>query len=142
MNVPAVRLAIVAVVAKKLEMIPVAAFKSVAKKLVDVAFVVDALVAAKVLVTVALVNTEEEAKSDVIVVVARVDVPVTPRVPPIVALPVTVEVPVVAVVIVALVITAFVVVEFPTTRLRIEAKLAARLAKKPLVEVELSTLRF
>ncbi len=33
----------------------------------------------------------------VAVVVARVEVPVTPRVPPIVALPVTVEVPTVAV---------------------------------------------
>ena len=52
-NVPAVRLAMVPVVAKKLDTIAVAAFKSVAKKVEEVALVVDALVAAKVLVTVA-----------------------------------------------------------------------------------------
>ena len=67
----------------------------------------------------------------------RVVLPVTVSVPPILSLPVTVEVPTVAVVAARLVIVAFVVVEFPTIRLVIEASVATKEEKNPLVEVAL-----
>ena len=105
-KVPATRLEVVALVAVRLVKNPVIAVKRLAKKLDDVALVVDALVAKK-LVAVALVirklvEDPFDAKkvvavaltvlklvivpvaevSDEMVVVARVDVPVTPSVVP------------------------------------------------------------
>ena len=61
--------------------------------------------------------------------------PVTPNVPPTVWLPVTVEVPVVAVLAVRYVVTAFVVVELPTIKLVKLARVASNDAKKPVVLV-------
>jgi hypothetical protein len=99
-RVPATRLEVVALVAVRLVKNPVIEVRRLEKKLVLVALVVDALVA-KRLVAEALVNTDDDplrlanvpvvelrvvivpdaAVSDVIVVVARVDTPVTERVP-------------------------------------------------------------
>ena len=100
-KVPATRLEVVALVAVRLVKNPVIAVKRLEKKLDDVALVVDALVAKK-LVAVAEVNTDDEplrlvkvpvvelsvvivpddTVSDEMVVVARVEVPVTPSVVP------------------------------------------------------------
>ena len=71
----------------------------------------------------------------VTVVVARVEVPVTARVPPTDWLPVIVEVPTVCVLAVKYVVTALVVVELPTIKLLKLASVATRDAKNPLVEV-------
>jgi hypothetical protein len=70
----------VALLITKLVELPVSAVKTFAKSVVEVAFVVEAFVA-KRLVVVLLVITDVDAVSDVIVVVASVEVPTTVRVP-------------------------------------------------------------
>jgi hypothetical protein len=89
-SVPATRLEVVAFVAVRLVKNPVIAVKSPVKKLVLVAFVVEALVAKKLvavaevvmkLVIVADAEVRSEIVALVIVVVAKVEVPVVERVP-------------------------------------------------------------
>ena len=79
----------------------------------------------------------DPAESAVAVVVARVEVLVTVRVPPTVSLLVTVEVPTVCVLAVKYVVTAFVVVELPMMILVMLASVERSDEKNPLVVVEL-----
>jgi hypothetical protein len=75
-KVPATKLEVVALVAVRLVKKPVIAVKRLEKKVEEVALVVDALVAKK------LVAVADVAVRDEMVVVARVEVPVTPSVVP------------------------------------------------------------